>query len=57
MLAIALFVLLFAAAAALSGGRRAAALGGVLGVLLDAMNYHTPLLDWLYPPDEKEQTD
>jgi hypothetical protein len=43
-----------------SGGDwRAAALGGFFGVLLGALNYHLPLLDWLYPPGDKEkdQTD
>jgi hypothetical protein len=57
MLAFALFVLVFATVFAVFSGRdcRAAALGGLLGVLLGALNHHRPLLDWLYPKDDKEK--
>lgn len=60
MLALALFVLIFGTAFALfSGGDwQAAAFGGLVGVLLGAMNWHMPLIDWIYPPgDEKKQED
>jgi len=58
VLAIALFVLIFGTVfAAFSGGDWRAALGGFVGVLMGAMNYHMPLLDWLYPPGDKQQGD
>jgi hypothetical protein len=59
MLAAALFVLVVGTAfAALSGGDwRMAALGGLVGLLLAAMNHHMPLIDWLYPPGDKEKGD
>lgn len=37
------------------GGWRAAALGGLFGLLLAAMRSYMPLLDWLFPPDNREK--
>lgn len=60
MFVFAILILISATAFAVfrGGDWQAAALGGLFGSLLAAMNHHMPLLDWLYPPgDEKQQQD
>jgi hypothetical protein len=58
MLALALCVLICGSLFALfSGGDWQAALGGLFGVLLAAMNSHMPLKDWIYPKDDEKQQD
>lgn len=51
-----LFALVFGTLFSLfSGGDwRVAALGGLCGVLVAAFQQHMPLIDWLYPRDNKE---
>jgi hypothetical protein len=39
------------------GDWRAACLGGLLGLLLAAMNETMPFIDWLYPKDEDDKPD